>query len=114
VSGWLADKLGAAQVTFWNFIVMAFAVIGVLYFLPANVMGDSFAGFPTMFIVRFLTTGIGNGSTFRMIPVILLTEQARSRWQGHGSPGSGAQGCQQGGGCRAWIFSSNHGLWRVL
>jgi NNP family nitrate/nitrite transporter-like MFS transporter len=28
-----------------------------------------------MFMVLFLTTGIGNGSTFRMIPVIFLTER---------------------------------------
>jgi NNP family nitrate/nitrite transporter-like MFS transporter len=31
-----------------------------------------------MFILLFLTTGIGNGSTFRMIPVIFLTERARA------------------------------------
>jgi NNP family nitrate/nitrite transporter-like MFS transporter len=30
-----------------------------------------------MFILLFLTTGIGNGSTFRMIPVIFLTERQR-------------------------------------
>jgi len=29
------------------------------------------------FLVLFLTTGIGNGSTFRMIPVIFLTEAMR-------------------------------------
>jgi NNP family nitrate/nitrite transporter-like MFS transporter len=28
--------------------------------------------------VLFLTTGIGNGSTFRMIPVIFLTERLRA------------------------------------
>ncbi|MGD9945334.1 MAG: MFS transporter, partial [Burkholderiaceae bacterium] len=32
--GWLSDKLGGARVTFWNFIVMAAAVLGVLFFLP--------------------------------------------------------------------------------
>jgi nitrate/nitrite transporter NarK len=32
--GWLADKLGGANVTLWNFVVMAMAVIGVIYFLP--------------------------------------------------------------------------------
>src|SRR5256885_16236978 len=32
--GWLADKAGGARVTFWNFLVMAVAVVGVLYFLP--------------------------------------------------------------------------------
>ena len=28
--GWLADKLGGAAVTFWNFVVMGIAVVGVL------------------------------------------------------------------------------------
>jgi NNP family nitrate/nitrite transporter-like MFS transporter len=75
--GWLSDKLGGAVVTFWNFIVMAIAVVGVLYFLPTGGSGGSFAGFFTCFMVLFLTTGIGNGSTFRMIPVIFLTERMR-------------------------------------
>ena len=75
--GWLADKLGGAIVTFWNFIVMAAAVGGVLYFLPSGASGGSFAGFFVCFMVLFLTTGIGNGSTFRMIPVIFLTERTR-------------------------------------
>jgi NNP family nitrate/nitrite transporter-like MFS transporter len=82
--GWLADKLGGARVTFWNFIVMALAVVGVLYFLPTGASGGSFAGFLAMFMLLFLTTGIGNGSTFRMIPVIFLTE--RTRGTQHGSP----------------------------
>jgi len=85
--GWLADKLGGARVTFWNFIVMAAAVVGVLYFLPKG--GSStlampigphdgdFTGFFLMFLVLFFTTGIGNGSTFRMIPVIFLNQALR-------------------------------------
>jgi NNP family nitrate/nitrite transporter-like MFS transporter len=75
--GWLADKLGGAVVTFWNFVVMAAAVVGVLWFLPSGGSGGSFAGFFVCFMVLFLTTGIGNGSTFRMIPVIFLTERTR-------------------------------------
>jgi NNP family nitrate/nitrite transporter-like MFS transporter len=75
--GWLADKLGGARVTFWNFIVMACAVVGVLYFLPTGASGGSFAGFFLSFLVLFLTTGIGNGSTFRMIPVIFQTQKLR-------------------------------------
>lgn len=85
--GWLSDKLGGAPVTFWNFIAMALAVVGVLYFLPkgaAGVMalpwgpeGGNFYGFLAMFMVLFMTTGIGNGSTFRMIPVIFMTERMR-------------------------------------
>jgi len=85
--GWLADKLGGARVTFWNFVVMAAAVVGVLYFLPKGGTstlampfgpheGD-FTGFFLMFLVLFCTTGIGNGSTFRMIPVIFLNQALR-------------------------------------
>ncbi|MEG0112672.1 MAG: nitrate/nitrite transporter, partial [Comamonas sp.] len=77
--GWLADKVGGGVVTFWNFLVMALAVLGVLWFLPKGTgsyalafgpPAGSFTGFFLMFLVLFITTGIGNGSTFRMIPVI--------------------------------------------
>ena len=76
--GWLADQLGGARVTFCDFIVMTLAVGGVLYFLPSGPSHGNFAGFLSMFILLFLTTGIGNGSTFRMIPVIFLTERQRA------------------------------------
>jgi NNP family nitrate/nitrite transporter-like MFS transporter len=75
--GWLSDKLGGARVTFWNFIVMAGAVLGVLAFLPVQGQGGNFTGFFLMFLVLFLTTGIGNGSTFRMIPVIFLNQSLK-------------------------------------
>ncbi|MDD1609527.1 MAG: NarK family nitrate/nitrite MFS transporter [Methylococcaceae bacterium] len=77
VGGWLADKLGGANVTLWNFVIMIGAVLGVLHFMPNTSAGDagSFAGFFVMFLLLFITTGIGNGSTFRMIPVIFMTEQ---------------------------------------
>ncbi|CAM2198309.1 nitrate:nitrite antiporter NarK [Paraburkholderia kururiensis] len=75
--GWLADRLGGARVTLWNFVVMACAVGGVLYFLPTGPSGGVFGGFFSSFLVLFLTTGIGNGSTFRMIPVIFQTLKLR-------------------------------------
>ena len=75
--GWLADKLGGARVTLWNFVVMGLAVVGVTFFLPSAGNEGQFAGFFLCFLVLFLTTGIGNGSTFRMIPVIFLTEAMR-------------------------------------
>jgi NNP family nitrate/nitrite transporter-like MFS transporter len=77
VGGWVADKLGGARVTFWNFIVMAASAAGILAFLPRGGSGGNFWGFLAMFILMFITTGIGNGSTFRMIPVIFLTERKR-------------------------------------
>ena len=78
LGGWLADKLGGAQVTFWNFIAMAVGVTGVLYFLPLDGQGGNFYGFLTMFMLLFTTAGVGNGSTFRMIPVIFLNERQRA------------------------------------
>ena len=78
LGGWLADKLGGARVTFWNFIVMVLGVLGVLYFLPSGGTGGHFPGFLAAFLVLFATTGVGNGSTFRMIPVIFMTERQRA------------------------------------
>jgi NNP family nitrate/nitrite transporter-like MFS transporter len=75
--GWLSDNLGGAQVTFWNFIAMAAGVAGVLAFLPQAGQGGNFYGFLAMFMLLFMTAGIGNGSTFRMIPVIFLNERQR-------------------------------------
>jgi MFS transporter, NNP family, nitrate/nitrite transporter len=75
--GWLSDKLGGAPVTFWNFIGMSLAVLGVLYFLPSGASGGNFYGFLIMFMLLFTMTGIGNGSTFRMIPIIFITERNR-------------------------------------
>lgn len=71
--GWIADKLGGARVTFWNYVVMILAVVAVMYFLPSGSSAGSFTGYLISFMVLFVTTGIGNGSTFRMIPVIFRT-----------------------------------------
>jgi NNP family nitrate/nitrite transporter-like MFS transporter len=71
--GLLADKVGGAIVTFWNFIAMAGATIGVLYFVGIK----DFTGFLAMFLILFVTTGIGNGSTYRMIPSIFREENLR-------------------------------------
>ena len=69
----LADKVGGAIVTFWNFIAMGAATIGVLYFVEIK----EFTGFLAMFLILFVTTGIGNGSTYRMIPSIFREENLR-------------------------------------
>lgn len=74
LGGLLADKIGGARVTFWNFVAMAFATLGVMYSVDAR----SFAGFLTMFLILFVTTGVGNGSTFRMIPAIFRQAKLRA------------------------------------
>ncbi|MBU3602042.1 NarK family nitrate/nitrite MFS transporter [Polynucleobacter sp. AM-25C3] len=78
IGGWLADKLGGARVTFWNFIAMGAGVFAVLHFLPMRGVGGEFYGFLFAFMLLFATSGVGNGSTFRMIPVIFLTERQRA------------------------------------
>lgn len=70
VGGWISDRLGGARVTLVNFFVMGCAVLGAIHFLPTNGQAGGFDGFFAMFLLLFLTTGIGNGSTFRMIPVM--------------------------------------------
>jgi NNP family nitrate/nitrite transporter-like MFS transporter len=73
LGGLLADRVGGARVTFWNFVVMGVATIGVMHYVEIK----SFAGFLVMFLILFVTTGIGNGSTFRMIPSIFRAEKLR-------------------------------------
>jgi NNP family nitrate/nitrite transporter-like MFS transporter len=77
VGGWLSDKVGGARVTLWNFLVMALAAGAVIAFLPRAGNPGSFVGFLVSFLVLFTTSGIGNGSTFRMIPVIFATFHER-------------------------------------
>ncbi|MEI7494176.1 MAG: MFS transporter [Alphaproteobacteria bacterium] len=71
--GWMSDKLGGAFVTFWNLLIMIGAVLGVIYFLQADT--KSFVGFFALFVLLFATTGIANGSVFRMIGVIFPPEE---------------------------------------
>ncbi|HEY4920289.1 MAG TPA: MFS transporter [Xanthobacteraceae bacterium] len=78
LGGILADKIGGAIVTFWNFIAMGAATIGVMYFVDVK----SFEGFLAMFLVLFVATGIGNGSTYRMIPSIFREEKLREAGAG--------------------------------
>ena len=80
--GVISDKLGGARVTRWSFFLMIAAVLGVLHFMPQAGEGvhaaGSFGGFFWMFMLLFAGTGVGNASTFRMIPVIFLTEHQRA------------------------------------
>jgi NNP family nitrate/nitrite transporter-like MFS transporter len=76
-TGWVSDKYGGGRVTFWTFAVMIVAVAGVLYFLGIKDQPGAFWGFFAMFIVLFLATGVGNASTFQMIPVIMRSEVDR-------------------------------------
>jgi len=73
LTGWVADRWGGGRVTFWVFVAMALGTVGVLYFLNER----SFAGFFTMFLVLFFASGVGNASTFQMIPAIMRKDMDR-------------------------------------
>jgi NNP family nitrate/nitrite transporter-like MFS transporter len=104
LGGWLSDKLGGARVTFWNFILMGLGVVAVLQFLPAQGQGGNFTGFLISFMVLFAASGIGNGSTFRMIPIIFLTERQREAAKEHAARATAAPGRpKQGGGPRGGL-----------
>ena len=101
--GWLADRLGGARVTVGAFCAMVLATSGVLWTLtqltpiaaaadPAAAAADNEAWFPVFlgfFMLVFAATGVGNGSSFRMIPTIwrfeategLAPEPASESWR---------------------------------
>ncbi|HPE31726.1 MAG TPA: MFS transporter [Parvularculaceae bacterium] len=77
MTGWVSDKWGGARVTFWVFLLMIVAVAGVLYFLGMKDQPGAFWGFFAMFMVLFFATGVGNASTFQMIPIMMREEMPR-------------------------------------
>ncbi|MDD7937818.1 NarK/NasA family nitrate transporter [Actinomycetospora lutea] len=70
VGGWLSDRIGGTRVTFWNFAGMA---VATLVCIGASGI-DSLALFTVGFVLLFITSGIGNGSTYKMIPSIFRTK----------------------------------------
>ncbi|MCW1955419.1 NarK family nitrate/nitrite MFS transporter [uncultured Lentibacter sp.] len=76
-TGWISDKFGGGRVTFWTFLGMIVAVYGVLQFLPLGDTVGNFWGFFACFMALFFLTGVGNASTFQMIPSIMKQEVPR-------------------------------------
>jgi NNP family nitrate/nitrite transporter-like MFS transporter len=79
VGGWLADRVGGARTTFINFLAMAVATAVVLF----ASLGKSLPLFMCGFIALFVFSGIGNGSTYKMIPAIFKAKAARQVAAGH-------------------------------
>ena len=77
LTGRLSDRYGGGRVTFWVFALMILAVLGVVYFLGIKEQPGAFWGYFAMFMVLFFATGVGNASTFQMIPAIMRAEMPR-------------------------------------
>jgi MFS transporter, NNP family, nitrate/nitrite transporter len=99
LGGWLADRWGGARVTFWIFVAMTLGAAAALLCLPATEIGDGrgqgghFPGFLAAFGVLFAASGIGNGSTFRMISSLFVAERVR---RAEGLPSAQALAAKEG------------------
>ena len=76
-TGWIADRYGGARVTLLVFVLMMLGTLGVIYFLDAKEAPGAFLGFFMSFMLLFFATGVGNASTFQMIPAVMRKEVAR-------------------------------------
>jgi NNP family nitrate/nitrite transporter-like MFS transporter len=87
IGGRLSDRVGGGKVTLYTFVAMIFAA-GIL--VAAGVLDDGTAGaatsgqmiaYVTGFILLFILSGLGNGSTYKMIPSIFEAKaQSRDQW----------------------------------
>jgi NNP family nitrate/nitrite transporter-like MFS transporter len=78
VGGWLSDRLGGSRVTLWVFVLMGVAAAVVVL----GEQSGNFGLFFGAFLVLFITAGLGNGSTYRMIPAIFVSQAKRDVAEG--------------------------------
>jgi MFS transporter, NNP family, nitrate/nitrite transporter len=76
--GRLADRFGGARMTVAVFAVMALLALSVVLTLPLA----SFWLFLGLFLLLFTAAGMGNGSTYRMIPTIYRVRGLRQETSG--------------------------------
>ncbi len=81
LGGWVSDRVNSgAKVTQWTTVVMIAAALGVALFVIKAQESPSpeayFIPFLILFLILFITTGVGNGSTFRSVPYIFEPHQA--------------------------------------
>ena len=80
IGGWIADKVGGSIVTQIISAVMVVASVAVGYVMLLAYSSPApeqyFSMFMWLFVVLFLATGVGNGSTFRSIGFIFDRTQA--------------------------------------
>jgi MFS transporter, NNP family, nitrate/nitrite transporter len=81
LGGSLADRFGGARITLCTFIAMA---LGAAVVLIASQVG-SLPLFLLGFVLLFVLSGIGNGSTYKMIPAVFRTRAMDAVAAGAGS-----------------------------
>ncbi|GAA2576859.1 NarK family nitrate/nitrite MFS transporter [Streptomyces roseoviolaceus] len=78
LGGWMADKYGGAKISLWNYVAMGVATAVLI----GASMEKSLALFTGAFVVLFVLSGLGNGSTFKMIPGIFQNKALAKGLQG--------------------------------
>ena len=77
MTGWVSDRWGGQNVTQIVFYALIAGVLGVLYSVGAFGGEPTFNLFFASFIWLFFWTGVGNASTFQMIPALVRTDMPR-------------------------------------
>ncbi|MFF8601709.1 nitrate/nitrite transporter [Streptomyces sp. NPDC015232] len=85
VGGSLADRYGGARITLGAFVAMA-AATGVVLYASAV---ESLTVFLVGFVALFVLSGLGNGSTYKMIPAIFLAQGHRKGLSGEAAEAYG-------------------------
>jgi NNP family nitrate/nitrite transporter-like MFS transporter len=96
VGGRLADRFGGARITLWNFLAMAAATAVIVVASTQK----SLPLFTAAFIALFVLTGLGNGSTYKMIPGIY---HAKALANGLAGEAAAAYGRRLGGAAMGLI-----------
>jgi NNP family nitrate/nitrite transporter-like MFS transporter len=78
LGGWLADRYGGARISLWNYVGMGVATAVLI----GASMQKSLVLFTVAFVILFVLSGLGNGSTFKMIPGIFQAKALAKGLQG--------------------------------
>ncbi|HYZ24337.1 MAG TPA: hypothetical protein VE690_19470 [Rhodopila sp.] len=76
-AGNACDRFGGRRITLCVFVAMCLGTLGILYAICIKGSPAAFPAFFASFLFLFAASGVGNASTFQMIPQIMRKEVAR-------------------------------------
>ena len=76
-AGKACDRFGGGRITLLVFAAMGLGTLGILYAIGMKGSPSAFPAFFGSFLFLFAASGVGNASTFQMIPAIMRKEVAR-------------------------------------